>query len=367
MNLSSNIDFDIKHFFLWWGRELAFWVPEKLREALSNKTGYVFLTVTSEVLQFSRIHDGEQHFVAEVGLDEKGQEEYQQLISEEPELENAKYIVRLSSEQAVKKILYLPAAAKENLQQVVAFEIDKYTPFNAEQVYFSIKILEKEQNGQIKVLLVLTPKEILDNVSVQMHKLNIYPTVIDYVNAANDFSEDLDIYNLLPEWQRPGQNKTTKITIAVLSFVLLMLTMAVLVYPVWSEGRAVDGLRLQLKQLEKDARIVQEQQLEVDEIIEKTSRLLESKNSKPRLTGLINTLSQLMPTDTWLTHLKYDKNNLQIQGQSASASALIGVMEASPLFANARFVSPLTQDKKTGFERFQISVEVKSQGGDDVE
>jgi general secretion pathway protein L len=80
----------------------------------------------------------------------------------------------------------------------------------------------------------------------------------------------------------------------------------------------------------------------------------------------MNILSQLLPNDTWLTHLKYINNKLNIQGQSPSASALIGVMEASSLFSNARFVSPLTQDKKTGFERFQISVEVKALGVVDV-
>ncbi|MFK5948781.1 MAG: fimbrial assembly protein, partial [Methylococcales bacterium] len=51
-----------------------------------------------------------------------------------------------------------------------------------------------------------------------------------------------------------------------------------------------------------------------------------------------------------------------IQGQSPTASALISVIEASVLFSNARFVSPLTQDKKTGMERFQISMDVNGKG-----
>lgn len=367
MNLSNNIDFDIKRFFLWWGRELAYFVPEKLRQALSDKTGYVFLSATAEVLTFTRIQNGQKQIVAEIALNEKSLEQYQQLMTKDAELEKANFILRLSSDQAIKKIVYLPAVAKENLLQVIAFEMDKFTPFNAEQVYFAIKVLDKEENGLLKVLLVLTPKDKLDSIFQQLKKLPIYPTVVDYEQAANDFEEDLDIYNLLPEWERQGKNKITQISIAFFSFVLLMLTVAVFVFPVWHESQTVDALRFQLKQLEKDSRLVKSQQLEIDEIIDKTARLIKVKNNTPSLAGLINTLSQLMPNDTWLTHLKYNDDRLQIQGQSPSASALIGVLEASPLFINARFVSPLTQDKRTGFERFQISVDVKVQGENDAE
>ncbi len=366
MNLSNNIDFDIKHFFLWWGRELSYWIPEKIRQALSDKSGYVFLSAVDNVLQFTRINHGQKQIIAEISLNEISQEQYQQLIAEDSELEKAYLILRLNSDQAFKKILYLPAAAKENLQQVVTFEIDKYTPFTAEQVYFAVKILDKEENGQIKVLLVLTPKDIMLGIYMHLENAKIYPNVVDYAGAANNFEEDLDTYNLLPELDALAKNKTTQFFSWFFGFVLLMLTVAVLAFPVWNEGQTVDSLRLKLKQLEKSAHLVQAQQLEIDEIVDETARLVESKNSSPSLTGLMNILSQLLPNDTWLTHLKYNNNKLNIQGQSPSASALIGVMEASPLFSNARFVSPLTQDKKTGFERFQISVEVKAQGVVDV-
>ena len=113
----------------------------------------------------------------------------------------------ISLSPRIKKILYLPAAAKENINQVISFELDKYTPFNSGQVYFALKPLGKEENGQIKVLLVLTPKEILDAIYLQLNSAEIYPDIVDYVEEANDFSTDLEIYNLLPEWERPVKNR----------------------------------------------------------------------------------------------------------------------------------------------------------------
>lgn len=367
MNLSTNIDFDIKRFFLWWGRELAFWVPEKLRQALSDKSGYVFLTVIGETLQITRMTEEDKQTVAELAITEQGLAQYQTLMDENTDLEKAHCILRLTSEQAIKKILYLPVAAKENLNQVVAFELDRYTPFKTEQVYFSVKQLSKETNGQIKVLLVVTPKTTLDSICLELNNAGIYPAVVEYEQAANDFEQDLEIYNLLPEQIRPRKDRVTQILTWLFAGIALLLSIAVLVYPVWHEGQTVKSLKQQLKGLTKDASLVQSRQLEIDDIVDETTRLIKTKNSTPSMTELINTLSKLIPDDTWVTHFRYNEARLQIQGQSPVASTLIGILEASSLFSNARFVSPLTQDKRTGLERFQISVDIKVQGDDDDE
>ena len=57
-------------------------------------------------------------------------------------------------------------------------------------------------------------------------------------------------------------------------------------------------------------------------------------------------------------YFKYANGRLQIQGISSSASALIAILEASQLFKNTSFVSPVTQDRTTGLERFQIATQL---------
>ncbi len=367
MNLSAQIDFNIKHFFQWWARGLAYWLPEKIKPLFSESLHAIFLTVMDGTLTFKLIDEGQEQVIAQLDLSGATAENFQQLRLEHEVLQKARYILRLQPKQAIKKILYLPFAAKENLQQVITFEMDKYSPFNADQVYFSVKLLGREVNGQIKVLLVLTPKETLDSIYQQLKALEIYPDFADYEQAANNYSDDLAPYNLLPEWDVPVKNKVTWVLSWFFSVVLLILTFAVSVFPVWQAGQTVESLRLQLKQLGKATRQVQNQQLEIDGVIEETVRLIKVKQNSPSMTELINTLTLLIPIDTWLTHLKYNDGQLQIQGQSPAASALIGLLEASALFSNARFVSPLTQDKRTGKERFQISVDINVEAGDNNE
>lgn len=362
MNLKTDIDFDLNSFFQWWGRELTYCLPETLRKKLSDKSASIFLSVEGDIVTFERLVDKQIQKITTLSLNENNKTDYQKLISEEIELENAEYILRLTEEQAIKKIVYLPAAAKENIQQVVGFEMDRLTPFSVDQVYFSVKILEKEQQGKIKVLLVLTPKEVLDGLYFQLKTVNIAPAIVDYSEAANDFEQGVSPYNLLPEEYRPVESKATQIAIWSLSFLAILLTAAVLVFPVWQQGQEVESLRAQLKSLQKDTHLVQSYQLEIDQIIDETKRLIAIKNDSASMIETIDVLSQLLPDETWLTHFKFSNQRLQFQGQSPTASALISVLETSPLFSNARFVSPLTQDKITGMERFQISMDVNSKG-----
>ncbi len=358
MNLNDNIDLNLKHFFRWWGRELAYWIPEKIRQTLSDKSGYVYLRVKDDLLIF---HAGEQE-IARFDLATDGQEKWEQLLTDNPELAKSHFVLTLQAGQALAKEIFLPLAAKENLQQVILFELDKLTPFQADQIYFSVKQLGKEENGQIRVLIVFTPKDKLDGLLSLMQSAQFYPDYVEYVAAPNDYLNELEPYNLLPEQQRPNQSKASRYLTWGLSFLLLLIVTTIMVFPLWHESRLIDDLEAQLGKIKKDTHLVQSRQLEIDDVVELTEMLIRHKQDEPSILVLLSALTELIPDDTWLTSFKYKDHKLQIQGQSPSATALISVLEDYPLFSDTRFVSPLTQDKKTGLERFQISVKVAGPG-----
>ena len=111
-------------------------------------------------------------------------------------------------------------------------------------------------------------------------------------------------------------------------------------------------------------------QSDIDAMIAETRQLIEEKSAKPEVIVMLNTLSSLIKDDTWLSYAQYSDGHLQIQGESPAASTLIAVLEASELFVNARFASPVTQDSISKLERFQITVDVgkaRGSGAEDTE
>ncbi len=375
-SLNSAINLDIKKFFRWWLRELEFVVPEKIRQLVSETPGFIVVRPEGSQLALTYVHnarDGVQAAnrsgaivtepLAILERNAAGIALYKALRAKDERLAKADLIVRLTAEQAIQRELSLPDAVKENLSQVVAYELDRYTPFKAEQVYFAVKPLQGEHEpGQIRVMLVLTPRETLDALYEDIQAMGMSPLFVDYEATPNDLEQRYDGYNLLPERLREKTANTPRLIYTALIAAVFLLLGAMLVMPVWFEYLTVNTLQEKIDAIEKDAKEVKALQLEIDAMIDETRLLIAEKNAAPAVVDMLNTLSGLMKDDTWLAYLQYSDGHLQIQGESPAASALIGVLEDSALFANARFVSPVTQDKLSKQERFQITVDVTSAG-----
>ncbi len=367
-NLNSTIDLDFKKFFRWWLRELDFLVPEKIRQLVSEKQGCIIVRPEDGRLVLTylpNVRDGAAKGPAEtlaiLERNGSGVEQYKTLRGKDDRLAKADLILRLTGREAVQKELAFPAAVKENLSQVVAYELDRYTPFKAEQVYFAVKPLAGESEpGQIRVMLVLTPRETLDALYEDIKAMGMSPLFVDYEGTPNDLEQRYDGYNLLPERLREKTANTPRMIYAGLVAAVFLLLGAVLALPVWFESRTVNALQEKIDAIDKDAKGVKALQLEIDAMINETQLLIAEKNAVPAIVDMLNTLSGLIKDDTWLAYAQYSDGHLQIQGESPAASALIGVLEDSPLFSNVRFVSPVTQDKTTKQERFQITADVTS-------
>ncbi|MGR9013440.1 MAG: PilN domain-containing protein [Gammaproteobacteria bacterium] len=358
-NLNSTINLDVKKFFRWWRRELEFLVPEKIKRLVNEQQSFIIVRPEGNQLALTYAGNGVAEPLAVLERNASGAAQYKTLLSKDDRLAKANLILRLTGQEAIQKELALPAAVKENLYQVVAYEIDRYTPFQTEQVYFSVKVLEVENEpGQIRVMLVLTPRETLDALYEDIKAMGMSPLFVDYEATPNDLEQCYDGYNLLPEHLREKTANTPRLIYTALVATVLLLLGAVLVLPVWFEYQTVNALQEKIAAVEKDAKGVKALQMEIDAMIEETQLLIAEKNTMPMVIDILNTLSALIKDDTWLAYAQYSDGHLQIQGESPAASTLIGVLEDSKLFDNARFVSPVTQDKASGQERFQITVDV---------
>ncbi|MDD5577916.1 MAG: PilN domain-containing protein [Methylobacter sp.] len=361
LNLNSTIDLEVKKFLRWWKRELSFLVPENIKQLVNDKQGFIIVRPQNSHLELSYILDKQVEDLGKLDRNEAGIAQYQALLAADERLFKANIIVRLTGQDAIQKELALPAAAKENLHQVISYEIDRYTPFKAEQVYFDIKPLDViNEPGQIRVMLVLTTRQVLNALYDDIKAMGISPLFVDYEGAPNNLELGNEYYNLLPEWLRQKTAKTPRLIHSALMGATVLLLCAAIVMPVWLEYQAVNELEEKISTVEKEARNVKTLQSNIDGMIDETRKLIDEKNASPPVVVMLNALSALIKDDTWLAYAQYSDGHMQIQGESPAASALIAVLEASELFANASFVSPVTQDKNTGLERFQITFDIST-------
>ncbi|MGR8979518.1 MAG: PilN domain-containing protein [Gammaproteobacteria bacterium] len=359
LDLNSTIDLDFKKFLRWWGKELSFLVPEKIRLLVNERQGSVIICTKGDQLELTYLSDAQSEKIAILDRNEEGVAQYKALLAKDERLAKADFILRLGRDDGICKELVLPSAAKENLTQVVSYELSRFTPFNPEQVYFAVKPLDTvNEPGQLGVMLILTTREELDALYEDVRAMGISPEFADYEGWANDLDQYGDYYDLLPEPYRPQTAKLPRMVYAALAGAVCLLFLAAIYLPVWFEYQTVELLHEKINAIEKDAKKIKGLQSDIDSVIEESKALIELKNSTPPVIEMLNSLSILIKDDTWLSYLKYSNGQLQIQGESPAASGLIAVLEDSEMFKNAKFVSPVTQNKATGSERFQITADV---------
>ncbi len=93
-------------------------------------------------------------------------------------------VVALPREKALVKILEIPSAAKENLRKTIEYELGKHIPFQAEEAAFDFQLLE-EQEGMLRILLVVMRSEDLDAYLGIFKRVGIKPVAIEISSTAS--------------------------------------------------------------------------------------------------------------------------------------------------------------------------------------
>lgn len=353
----------LENFFRWWGTELLAFLPEKVRALLRRSSErLVALPSGDAVSLLLESTEGERAFGI-FALDEEGRRLREETLAKEPLLQNPERVLRLRRGQALRKLITLPAATEENLRQVAGFEMNRYTPFHADQVFYDVRVIDRNSAAnQITAELVFIPRKSLEALYEEMVAWGFQPVVVDHEEAVSAGARQR--FNLLPEHLRPAAPKGPRILNTLLSALLFILAATSAALPLWFDYRLIDDLQERVGREGRLAKEVETIKEEADLLIGQTGALLDKKQQEPALVDMLNELTSLLPDNTWLTSFQYQDRRLQIQGQSPAASALIEIIEASPLFQNTSFVSPVTQDRASGLERFQISMQVTARGQD---
>ena len=89
---------------------------------------------------------------------------------------------------------------------------------------------------------------------------------------------------------------------------------------------------------------VQTQESETDRLIERLKIVDES--TQKRVVPLLKNLSEVIPTDVYMTSFRYKDGDVEISGVAAAsrpASELVGLLESSPCLRNVAPKAPFTK------------------------
>jgi Tfp pilus assembly protein PilN len=180
----------------------------------------------------------------------------------------------------------------------------------------------------------------------------LLPAVGAALAAAREGSVDV---NLLPEEDRPGLQEGLLVPLILLVIVALL----TLVYGgsvIVRDEMTRRALAHEVEALEPQVAVVKKQEAEARTLEAQLSTLTTDQDR--RMINYLRELTDRIPTDAYLTTMRYRNGRVEIDGFATKASELIKTLEDSPLLRNVQFTSPTTAGQG-GQERFSIVAEVE--------
>src|SRR5271169_2696140 len=148
----------VRDFLAWWFGQLADLLPQRLRPSAPTAADATVITPIGaaghgvEAVAVGLRRNGKETVLGQFALSGSG-------LAELPRAAGKPVVLRLGDADMLGKTVVLPLAAEREIDQALAFEMDRETPFRAEELYWSHRIVEADrQSGRLSLRVLLVPR-----------------------------------------------------------------------------------------------------------------------------------------------------------------------------------------------------------------
>lgn len=322
----------LPRFFSWWGSELLACLPSSWQAAIKP--------AQQEQPLFSR----DNAFWS-------GAPGRLQPLLEPVTPANGTPVLVLQQPQLLIHEVLLPVAAAQDLTSVLSFEMDKYTPFKASQVYFDFTREPSGHREPIRIRLAVVSRERLDAILDQAQQAGHSIAAVD---AIDEHGVRLNI-NLLPSQRRPQVQRSWVRPVPTLALVALALMLTTMLLWLHNRQQALEDMQRQVKALQQQTQQVQALNQQINETLSAQRYVMEQRAQSTSMSALLNELTQCITLDTTLEYLSVGTDGqLSLSGESTQASALPTAMRSCNSLQGINFQGAIQADPVTGLERFTL-------------
>jgi general secretion pathway protein L len=339
-------------FLSWWGAQLAELLPRRLRRSPPTAADATVVTPLGSV--------GQTVEAVAVGLRRSGREG--QLgrfplaaaeLADIPHSPAKPVVLRLGEADVLGKTVVLPLAAERELDQVLDFEMDRETPFTADELYWHHRVEAADrQNGRLSIRLVLVPKAVLAPLLEALAQAGLAP-----VRA--EIADGPDAGDWLPlTGNGHAVDRASSRFLRPLAVGCTVLALAVVAAPFVRQSVAIARLDRSLAAGRAEAGEADRLRSEITRLVGSADFVEKERDKVGEPLAVLAATTNILPDDSYLTELQLQQRKLTMSGRSAAAAKLIGAMAADSMFRNPAFTAPVTRIEALRQEIFTIVTEV---------
>ncbi|MGH8713290.1 MAG: PilN domain-containing protein, partial [Casimicrobiaceae bacterium] len=277
-----------------------------------------------------------------------------------------KVVVALPPRQVMRKELILPAALEENLEQALSYDLDRHTPFRADQLYFDAAVVDRDPAGKtIRVDWAAALRTAVDGARRQAEG---WGAVVQAV-VPGPATTALPRLNLIPRDARPRAGGWRRWQVWLPLLLVAAVALATVVVPLLQKRDYAIALNKEMEEARLQALAAGAVRAQLERLQGEYNYVLAKKYAYPSTVLLLDGVTRVLPDDTWVTQLemrtslhgKDTQRDLVLRGESANAGKLIALLEDSKLVEQAALRSSTTKIQPGPGEIFDLGAQVKKQ------
>ncbi len=346
-------------FFQWWGEELRNALPSRLRARLKYAQRQLLMQVGDGEISLSIAGDSSIQALDALTSTEDTQLQQQQIqkLLQQHELTEVSRVLLVADTDVLRSEVVMPLAAEANLRQALAYEMDRNTPFQADEVFYGWRVLDRDRDaGQLTFELIVVPRESVESDIEMLKGFGLAPSSVDVVTASGPLG-----VNLLPVAMRYRMANPRTRSNWLLAAVTTLLLVLVMVQSIGLREHQINAIETAIKDVRTQALAVQQIRKQIDDASEAAGFMQKHKSDNGYKLEMMAELTRILPQNTYLDRLTLHADTVQMQGKSDNAQALIELVNASPIFENASFRGPTRLDNASHKEIFDLNASVSKE------
>jgi general secretion pathway protein L len=339
-------------FLIWWVGQLADLLPQRWRQSVLTSVDALVVAPTGpldrgpdSVAVGLRQH-GREASLGRFGLDAAS-------LRTLPHAAGRPAVLRLPQADLLAKTVVLPLAAERELDQVLAFEMDRETPFKSDELYWNHRVEAIDrQNGRLSVRLLLLPKANLAVLLASLNQAGIMPRRVEIADGPDEG------FYLPLDGTDGGLRHPYRRLLWPAAACCALLALGAVATPFVRQSVALAALDREIAVGRSAAPEVESLRREIDRLAGNADLVTSERSKTGRPLEVLAAATRILPDDTYLTEMELRQRKVTLSGRSAAAARLIGALAADSSFRNPAFAAPVTRIEALRAEIFTINAEV---------
>jgi len=238
--------------------------------------------------------------------------------------------------QVLTRQMDLPLLPMSDIKRMLALDIDRLTPFHADQVFFDAEIITRDQDsGRQQVALGVLPRSVVAQTMADVREHNLQPASLGMAVREGSIGSGFDFLAAMRETQ--GGDAAQRRSLYWWGAAAGLVALNLLLFG-YRDSNNLDQLRQTVEAQQAPVAVAVRTRDKVDREAARRAALLESQARTSPL-PVLDAVTRAMPPDAWVKRFEWNGRTVHVTGTRKTSPDIIARLEASPVLRNARSLS----------------------------